>query len=201
MKLILVLGCSLVLLLQTAGAMPQGQTAAKAGTSSLNGAINHGGKIETKYDGFSHETVMRLRKMPVTCNGFKDNFKNACLSIEVALHCPGAQLNYVGSVTIQIVFDNKDWGHLHPWDQRDLSVVTDAETLRFGRMVLVTRPGTGNWETKVETLEATIPYGAFKKMVQSQAVAVQVGLDSVELTEKNLAAIRDLNGRVLTTTQ
>ena len=47
--------------------------------------INHGGKIETKYDGFNYETVMRLRKMKVNCDGFKDKFKDACVSIEVSV--------------------------------------------------------------------------------------------------------------------
>ena len=51
--------------------------------------VKHGGKIETKYDGFNYETVMRLRKMKVNCDGFKDKFKDACVSIEVTLHCPG----------------------------------------------------------------------------------------------------------------
>src|SRR6476619_7453441 len=77
-KLVLILSCSAVLLFQPAGAKPQGQD-----------AVKHGGKIETKYDGFNYETVMRLRKMKVTCDGFKDKFKDACVSIEVELHCPG----------------------------------------------------------------------------------------------------------------
>ncbi len=173
------------LLLQPAGALPQQQK-----------PIDHGGKIETKYDGFTYETVMRLKRMKVSCDGLKDKFKDACVSIEVALHCPGTQINYVRNVTLQVVFENKDWVHLHPPDQRDLSVVIDTETLRFGKMSPVAAK-TGSWDTKVETLEAQIPYQAFKKIASSQTAAIQVGKTSVELREKNLLALKDLSSRVI----
>lgn len=180
----LVLICA-VLLLRPAGALPQQQK-----------PIDHGGKIETKYDGFTYETVMRLKRMKVSCDGLKDKFKNACVSIEVALHCPGTQINYVRYVTLQVVFENKDWVHLHPPDHRDLSVVIDTETLRFGKMSPVAAK-TGSWDTKVETLEAQIPYQAFKKIASSQTAAIQVGTTSVELREKNLLALKDLSSRVI----
>lgn len=189
-KIVLVLGCGVVLLFQPAGKAPRAQSMPKE-------TINHGGKIETSYDGFNFETVMRLRKMKVTCDGFKDRFKDACVSIEVTLHCPGTQLNYVRNVTLQIVFENKDWVHLHPLDQRELSVVTDTETLRFGKMRPVTTGGTGTWQTKVETLEATLPFDAFKKIAQSQSVEIQVGQSAMALREKNVAALRDLTSRVI----
>jgi hypothetical protein len=180
----LVLICA-VLLFQPAGALPQ----------QLK-PIDHGGKIETKYDGFTYETVMRLKRMKVSCDGLKDKFKDACVSIEVALHCTGTQINYVRYVTLQVVFENKDWVHLHPPDQRDLSVVIDTETLRFGKMSPVAAK-TGSWDTKVETLEAQIPYQAFKKIASSQTAAIQVGKTSVELREKNLLALKDLSSRVI----
>ena len=188
-KLVLVLSCSAVLLLQPAGAKPQGQQ-----------PVKHGGKIETKYDGFNYETTMRLRKMKVSCDGFKDKFKDECVSLEVTLHCPGTQLNYVRNVTVQVVFENKDWVHLHPPDQRELTIVTDTETLRLGRMSPVSTATPGTWDTKIEALEAKIPYAAFKKMVQAQSVGIQVGQSAVELREKNIAALRDLDSRVITTT-
>ena len=199
-KVILVLSCGVVFLFGSAGAVPHGLPA-MSGALTLEEIINHGGKIETKYDGFSHETVMRLRKMKVTCDGFRDTFKDSCVSIDVALHCPGSQFNYVRSVTLQVEFANKDWVHIHPLEQRDLSIVTDGETLRFGRMNLATRDHTGTWDTKVETLEATIPYNAFKKIAQSQSVDLQVGRDAVTLSYKNRAALRDLNSRVIATPQ
>lgn len=186
-KILLVLSCSAILLFP-AGAKPQ-----------VPDAIKHGGKIETKYDGFNYETVMRLRKMKINCDGFKDKFKDACISMEVTLHCPGTQLNYVRNVTLQIVFENKDWIHFHAPDQRELLVVTDAETLRLGRMTPVSKGQTGTWDTKVETLEATIPYAVFKKIALSQSVEIQVGRSAVELREKNRAALKDLNSRVITT--
>lgn len=187
-KVLLVLSCAAILF-QTAGARPQSPEPAK-----------HGGKIETKYDGFNYETVMRLRKMKVNCDGLKDKFKDACVSIEVALHCPGTQVNYVKHVSVQVVFENKDWVHFHPPDQRDLAIVTDTETLRLGRMSPVAKDTPGTWDTKVEVLEAKIPYATFKKIVSSQSVGIQVGRDAVELREKNIAALRDLNTRVLVPT-
>ena len=183
-KLVLILSCSAVLLFQPAGALPQEKP------------INHGGKIETKYDGFKYETVMRLKRMKVSCDGLKDKFKNACVSIEVALHCPGTQINYVRHVTLQVVFENKDWVYLHPPDQRDLSVVIDTETLRLGKMTPVAATN-GSWDTKVERLEAQIPYPVFKKIALSQTAAIQVGNSSVELREKNMLALKDLNSRVI----
>ena len=184
-KLALVLACATVLVFQPTAALPQEQQ-----------PVKHGGKIETKYDGFNHETVMRLRRMKINCDGFKDKFKDACVSIEVALHCPGTQLNYVKQVTVQVIFVNKDWVHLHPPDLRDLMAVTDTETLRLGRMTPASRP-TGTWDTKEEILETTIPYEMFKKMALSQTLEIRVGRDSVELRKNNVAALKDLDSRVL----
>lgn len=184
-KFLLVLGCAALLVFQPSTVVPQEQE-----------AVKHGGKIETKYDGFTYETVMRLKKMKINCDGFKDKFKDACVSIEVALHCPGTQLNFVKHVTIQVVFENKDWVHFHPPDQRDLSVVTDTETLRLGRMAPASKKP-GSWDTKAETLELTFPYALFKKMATSQTLELQVGRDSVELRKNNVAALKDLNSRVL----
>jgi hypothetical protein len=187
-NILLVLGCCAVLVLQPAGVKPQDQT------------VKHGGKIETKYDGFNYETVMRLRKMKVSCDGFKDKFKDSCVSIDVALHCPGTQLNYVRHVTLQIVFENKDWIHFHGPDQRNLSVVTDKETLRLGRMNPVSTNEPGSWDTKMEMLETKIPYATFKKIAMAQSAEIQVGKDVVELRDNNLAALRDLNNRVMAPT-
>ncbi len=183
---VIVLSCAAVLFVSHAGAKPQSPV-----------PVKHEGKIETKYDGFNYETVMRLRKMKVNCDGFKDKFKDACVSIEVALHCPGTQVNYVKHVTLRVVFENKDWVHFHAPDQRDLSVLTDTETLRIGRMSPVSKNQPGSWDTKVEVLEATMPYTIFKKIALSQTVAIQVGGQAVELRDKNVAALKDLSNRVL----
>jgi hypothetical protein len=186
-KVLLVFGCVAVLLFTSAGVKPQDQP------------VKHGGKIDTKYDGFNYETVMRLQKMKVSCDGFKDTFKDACVSIEVSLHCPGTQLNYVKYVMLQVVFENKDWVHLHPPDQRDLLVVTDTETLKLGTMAPVFKNQSGTWDTKVETLELKVPYATFKKIASSQTANIQVGRSQVSLREKNLLALRDLNSRVIAT--
>lgn len=190
-KAILAICCAFVLTHPTA-ILSQGQS-----TTDAEKRAKHGGKIETKYDGFNYETVLRLKKMKVTCDGFKDKFKDACVSMEIALHCPGTQLNFVRNVTVQLFFENKDWVHFHPPDQRDLSVVIDSGTLRLGRMQRPTVETPGTWNTKVEILETTIPYDAFKKIMASEKVEMQVGKDLFELREKNLDALRDLGGRVI----
>ena len=193
-KVILVLSCCLALIHPTA-ILSQVQSPVAAPEKP----VKHGGKIETKYDGFNYETVVRLQRMKVTCDGFKDKFKDACVSVEVILHCPGTQLNYVRNVTLQIFFENKDWVHIHPPEQRDLSVVIETETLRLGRMQRANNAKPGNWDTKVETLEATIPYAAFKKIASSNSVEMRVGPSAFELREKNLLALRDLSSRVIET--
>jgi hypothetical protein len=194
-KLLLVLGCGLVLVHPTA-ILSQGQSS----TPAAQNPVNHGGKIESKYDGFNYETVVRLQKMKVSCDGIRDKFmKDGCVSIEVSLHCPGVQLNYVRNVTLQIMFENKDWVHFHPLDQRDLSVVIDTETLKLGRMQLANTATPGKWDTKIEVLEATIPYAVFKKMALSESVEMRVGQGAFELREKNRLALRDLDSRVIDT--
>jgi len=160
--------------------------------------INHGGKIETRYDGVGFETVMRLRKMKVNCGGFKDNFtKDTCVSIDVVLHCPGTQVSHVGSVTLQVIFDAKNWNQSHAPNQRELTVVADAETLKLGKMRLLPKSDTPMQETTTETLEATLSYNVFKKIAQSQSLELQVGPSLVALKEKNLAALKDLDSRVV----
>jgi len=191
-KLILVLGCALVLSHPTA-ILSQVQSPVAVGVKP----VKHGGKIVTKYDGFKYETLVQLQRMKVTCDGFKDKFKDACVSMEITLHCPGTQLNYVRNVTVQIFFENKDWVHYHPPNQRDLSVVIDTGTLKIGRMQHPTTSAPGKWDTKVETLEATMHYATFKKIALSQSVEIQVGQSMFELREKNLLALRDLNSRVI----
>ena len=181
-RLVLILGCGLVLFSVTVRA----QSSQK-----------HGGKIDSRYDGFTHETVMRLQKMKVNCDGIKDRFKDDCVSIEVSLHLPGMQLNYVRRVTLLVVFENQDWVHTHSPEERDLSISTYDKTFRLGRMELVTNNKPGSWDTKIETLKATIPYDTFKKIIDSDTVEIQVGKGAVMLREKNIAALRDLNNRVL----
>ncbi len=161
--------------------------------------VKHGGKIESRYDGVKFETIMKLRRMKITCDGFKDNFKEGCVSIEVALHCPGTQVSHVGSVKVQLIFETANWNQAHGPNQREFSLVVDTETVRLGRMQLVPTE-TSEWSEKmVETLEATIPYDAFKKMVTSQSVEMQVGGSTVALREKNLLALKDLDSRVIVT--
>jgi hypothetical protein len=159
-----------------------------------NGA-EHGGKIESKYDGFNHETIITLKKMKVTCDGTKGNFKDECVSIRASLHCPGIQLDYVRYAHIQLIFQSKDWDQRHPVDQRDLSVVADGVTIRLGRMGL---SGQSTDAMMTEVLEATISYKSFLQIANAQVVEMQVGKSKFELRENNLLALRDLNNRVMT---
>jgi len=164
--------------------------------------VKHGGKIESRYDGFTYETLMRLKKMKVQCSSFRDSFdyKNYCVSIDVTLHCPGTQLNFVRDVSLQVIFETKDWGLRHPVDQRELSVVADGETFRLGKMQLITQKDEPMKEMMIETFETTIPYKVFKKMASAATVQVQVGKSAVEFRDKNILALRDLDSRVLTPT-
>lgn len=167
-----------------------------AGTSlmstTLQTAVDHGGKIESKYDGFTHETVMTLKKMKVTCAG-KNVWKDVCVSLSASLHCPGKQLDYVRNAKLSLIFETKDWGRRHSPEDRDLTVATDSETLRLGRMTLVSQ-NVDDFMTEV--LETTLPYDTFRKIAKSQLVEMRVGKDTFELREKNLEAFRDLNNRV-----
>ena len=169
-------------------------TNAEPSATIVHDASNHGGKIESKYDGLSHETVSTLRKMKVTCAGGQKNmFKDACVSVSASLHCPGIQVDYVRYAKLQLIFENKNWHQRHALEERDLVVVVDATTLRLGRMRLVSQ----NIDTLMtEILEATISYDTFKKIVSGQAVEMAVGENRFELREKNLEALRDLNNRV-----
>ena len=165
-----------------------------ASLRALPTVVEHGGKIESKYDGFSHETIITLKKMKVTCDGTKGNFKDACVSVTASLHCPGIQLDYVRYARIELIFQSKDWDQRHPVDQRELSVVVDGETIRLGRMALASH------KTDVmmtETLEAIIPYKTFKQMANGQVVEIQVGRSQFELRANNLLAFRDMTNRVM----
>ena len=112
--------------------------------------LDHGGKIETKYDGFNHETVVTLKKMRVNCGGakgLKSTLEQTCVSLAASLHCPGKQLDYVRYAKLQLIFETKDWDKRHPLEERELFVVADGQTLRLGRMGLVTQNVAGDrWD-------------------------------------------------------
>jgi hypothetical protein len=168
-------------------------TIAEPAATVVHSASDHGGKIESKYDGISHETVSTLRKMKVTCAGGKNIFKDACVSLSASLHCPGTQRNYVRYAKLQLIFETKQWDKRHALDDRDLVVVVDTTTLKLGRM----RPVSQNIDTLMtEVLEATISYDAFKKIASGQVVEMAVGKSRFELRQKNLEALRDLNNLV-----
>ncbi|HYU99270.1 MAG TPA: hypothetical protein VE977_10610 [Pyrinomonadaceae bacterium] len=173
---------------------PGGRSQFFSATEALAaGSDDHGGEIVSKYDGFNHETVVTLKKMKVTCAKPHENLKQTCVSILATLHCPGVQLDYVHHVTLQVVFETKDWDQRHPLDQRDLSMVADGETFRLGRMQLAAL------HTDVlmtETLQGELPYNTFKKIALAEIVEIQVGKSRFELRSNNLAALRDLNNRI-----
>jgi hypothetical protein len=201
-RIVLAASCCAVLLLQHQSAPAQGQSAASAAATAAAAApVKHGGKIEAKYDGFSFETVVSLKKMNVTCGGargFKDARKDTCIHVSASLHCPGRQLDYVRRATIRVHFEADDWDARHPPEKRQLVVVADGETLRLGPMSLLSQ-GVDDGildEKSKETLEASVPYDTFRKIAQAQTVDVRVGDDTFALRDKNVAALRDLTGRV-----
>ena len=161
---------------------------------ALTHVVDHGGKIDSKYDGFSHETIITLKKMKVTCDGAKGNFKDACVSLTASLHCPGIQLDYVRYARIQLIFQSKDWDQRHPVEQRNFSAVADGDTIQLGRMALVSQ---STDVLMTEVLEATVPYKTFLKITNAQIVEMQVGKNRFELRGNNLMALRDLNNRVM----
>jgi hypothetical protein len=180
---------ALVLLLQLAMA-GQNTTSAIAQTRA-----NHGGKIGTTYDGVNYETVMMLDKMQISCAGIKDAFnKGTCVSMMVSLHCPGVQAFHVKYVTLHLLFKTDAWDKRHAPDQRDLTVIVNNETLRLGRMKLISQETDAKM---TETLGVEFPYEVFKKISAGQFVEMQVGPNRFMLRTKNLDALRDLNNRVV----
>ncbi len=163
--------------------------------------VKHGGKIESAYDGFARETVVALRRMSVTCEaarGLQGSLKGLCVSLQVSLHCPGQQFEYVRRATVRLTFEAKDWDARHPAGQRDLSAVADGETIRLGRMTLVSHGVSESWlaEDTKETLEVSFPYETFLKLARADYVEMSVGKTTFPLRDKNLAALRDLGNRV-----
>lgn len=198
----------LFLLLCCAALLPAASHAGRAQDKKSQPApaptpVKHGGKIETKYDGVARETIVELKRMQVTCEmakGLQSTIKGVCVSLQVSLHCPGQQLDYVRHATLRLTFETKDWDMRHPVEQRDLTVVADGEVLRLGRMRLSAQAqgvsdSWGATDSK-ETLEAQIPYQTFKKVAQASSVEVSVGRTAFALRDKNVAALRDLGDRV-----
>ena len=192
-----------VLLTLAAGVCAQ-TGARRTASPTLSGAplpLDHGGKIESAYDGFAHETVVTLKRMSVTCGAAKGTasiMKGVCVSLQAALHCPGKQLDYVRRVTLRLTFETKNWDARHPLGQRDLSAVADGETLRLGPMSLAAQGVSESWlaEDSKETLELDIPYETFLKLARSAYVQLSVGKTAFALRDKNIAALRDMNNRV-----
>ncbi|MBV9927618.1 MAG: hypothetical protein JOZ96_21550 [Acidobacteria bacterium] len=178
-----------------------GVCAQSAKPSNAPQPLEHGGKIETNYDGFAHETVVSLKRMSVTCEmakGSESILKGVCVSLQAALRCPGKQLDYVRSATLRLNFETKDWDARHNPSERDLTAVADGETLRLGRMTLVTQGVGDGWadEDSKEALEVAVPYETFRKLARAGYVEFSVGKTAFALRDKNVAALRDMNNRV-----
>lgn len=201
----IVLICSCLLLLQSASLLPQSLHPSLAKSPSMSepnpSRLDHGGKIETKYDGFNHETVVTLKKMRINCEGargLRSTLKQTCVSIVASLHCPGKQLDHVRYAKLQLVFETKDWDNRHSLDERELFVVADGQRLKLGRMLLVTQDVASNQgiDRMNEVLEASVSYKLFNTIVEAKTVEMKVGKTVFALQEKNLEALRDLNIRV-----
>ena len=194
MRLILSLVLGASLLAHASGFAQQKQ-------STTAEPVKHGGKIEMRYDGVVRETVVALRPMSITCGGAKGAAgitNGVCVNLAVSLHCPGQQLDYVRHARLQLTFETKDWDKRHPPDQRELSAIADGETVRLGRLQLVSQDtGEGWFDNRMkEVLEVSVPYAAFEKLAAAQFVELAVGRTSFGLRDKNVAALRDLNSRV-----
>lgn len=201
----IILICSCLLLLQSASPLPKSLNRSLAKSPAVSepnfSTLDHGGKIETKYDGFNHETVVTLKKMRITCGGargLQSTLEQTCVSLVASLHCPGKQLDYVRYAKLQLIFETKDWDKRHPLEERELFVVADGVRLRLGRMGLVTQNVAGDRGIDVmkEVLEVSVPYQTFDKIARAKTVEIKVGKSVFALQEKNLDALGDLNIRV-----
>lgn len=200
-RVALALGCIALLLSQTPLTPAQDRQSAAPASAPAPLTLDHGGKIDAKYDGFAYETIVTLKKMKVNCGdakGFKDIGKDMCVSLSASLHCPGKQLDYVRGARLQLVFETKDWYARHPLGSRELVVVVDGETIRLGKMALVTQGvGDGLVDDKMrEVLEVSFRHETFERIAQARNVEMKVGGTAFALREKNVAALRDLNNRV-----
>src|SRR5258705_1211610 len=198
--------CCISLLLLPSSVLTQGKTLPSNSTtfsakSSPTRLPDYDANIETRYDGFNHETIVTLRKTKITCGGGKgmeSTLKETCVSIVASLHCPGVQLDYVRYARLQLIFETKDWDRRHPLGERDLFVVADGEQLKLGTMTLARQGVDMNQLIDVmrEVLEGSLPYQTFKKIALAQTVEMKVGKTRFELEEKDVAALRELNNRV-----
>jgi len=201
MKLIFTLCCVyLTLAAAVCAQADKGRDARAPQTSAAPPPLEHGGKIETSYDGFAHETIVALKKMRVTCVASENSerVKGLCVSLQAALHCPGKQTDYVRRATIRLTFESKSWDRRHDADERALSAVADGETIRLGRMAPVSREVNDGLasEDMRGTLEVAVPYAAFLKLARASYVEFSVGKTTFALGDKNVAALRDMNNRV-----
>ena len=203
MKRTVTLCCVVLTLVAAVCAQEGGRRPASASSKQAPAPLplNHGGKIETTYDGFEHETVVALKRMIVTCEavrGLQSTLKGMCVSLQASLHCPGKQLDYVRRATLRLTFEAKNWDSRHPLGERELKAVADGETIRLGRMSLLSQGVSESWfaEDTKETLEAVVPYETFLKLARAAYVEFSVGQTSFVLRDKNIAALRDMNNRV-----
>ena len=204
MKRIIVISCLCLLLLLSASLLPKCLPSSLAKSPLMSAptsaTVDHGGTIETKYDGFTHETVVLLKRMRVNCGGarLKSTVEQTCVSLIASLHCPGKQLEYVRYAKLQLIFETKDWDRRHPLEERELFVVADGKSMRLGRMGLVNQNVAGDWwaDGMKEVLEIFIPYKTFSTIAQAQSVEIKVGKSVFSLQQKNLEALGDMNLRV-----
>jgi len=202
MKRTIVILCFLCLLLQSASGLSTNATfpANESGPATVD-PLDHGAKIESKYDGFNHETVLTLKKMRITCGagkGLERTQNQTCVSFEASLHCPGVQLDYVRYAKLQVIFESKNWDRRHPLGERDLFVVADGERLKLGTMALATKNMDTNQLVEImkEVLEVEVTYQTFNKIARAELVEMKVGQTTFALQVKNMDALRDLNNRV-----
>ena len=201
MKRTIIILCFLCVLQSVSGLSTNATSPVNESGVANVGPKDHGAKIESKYDGFNHETVLTLKKMRINCGavkGLERTLNETCVSFEASLHCPGVQLDYVRYAKLKLIFETKNWIRRHPMGERDLFVVVDGERLKLGTMALATQNIDTNQLTDVfhEVLEVEVPYKTFNKMSRAELVEMKVGQTSFELQVKNMAALRDLNNRV-----
>jgi hypothetical protein len=203
-NLTIIFFCLLILLSNTRSGLPKpigSATKSFSYAASIPRTLDHGGKIDMKYDGFNYETVVTLKKMRVTCGaakGLQSTLHDTCVSFVASLHCPGVQLDYVRYAKLQLIFESKSWDRGHAHDERELIVVADGESLKLGTMALSKQSIETSQLIDVmrEALELSLPYETFSKIARADVVEMKVGKTIFALQQKNIDALRDLNNRV-----
>jgi hypothetical protein len=144
-------------------------------------------QIETEFNGFSNETIVRLKKTSLNCDSISGMLKKKCYGLEVSVHYQGQQRKVASKVKIRLTAENKDW---HNEAERSLQIVADKVRYDLGTMKLLS---TQSKElTQVDILEQTISYPLFLKIASALTVKIKLGDKTMNLKPRIIAALKEI---------